>query len=32
MDLKKVFFWNVDTQRDFMERDGALYVEGQSRP
>lgn len=28
MDLKKVFFWNVDTQRDFMERDGALYVEG----
>ena len=28
MDLKKVFFWNVDTQRDFMEKTGALYVEG----
>ena len=28
MELKKVFFWNVDTQRDFMEETGALYVPG----
>lgn len=28
MDLKKVFFWNVDTQKDFMEKTGALYVDG----
>lgn len=24
----KVVFWNVDTQKDFMNKDGALYVEG----
>ena len=28
MDLNKVFFWNVDTQKDFMEQTGALYVQG----
>ncbi len=24
----KVIFWNTDTQKDFMNKDGALYVEG----
>lgn len=24
----KIIFWNVDTQKDFMNPDGALYVEG----
>ena len=24
----KILFWNVDTQKDFVEKDGALYVEG----
>lgn len=24
----KVIFWNVDTQNDFMNKDGALYVKG----
>lgn len=28
MDIKKVFFWNVDTQKDFMEPDGALPIPG----
>ena len=26
--MKKIIFWNVDTQKDFMNPDGALYVEG----
>ncbi|MDD4820113.1 MAG: cysteine hydrolase family protein [Flavobacteriales bacterium] len=26
MDLKKLFFWNVDTQNDFMDEKGALYI------
>lgn len=28
MENKKVIFWNVDTQKDFMNPDGALYIEG----
>ncbi len=28
IDNKKTIFWNVDTQKDFMNEDGALYVEG----
>lgn len=28
MDNKKTIFWNVDTQIDFMNEDGALYVQG----
>ena len=28
MKNKKIIFWNVDTQKDFMNPDGALYVEG----
>ncbi len=24
----KILFWNVDTQKDFMNKDGALYVKG----
>lgn len=24
----KLIFWNVDTQKDFMNKDGALYVQG----
>ncbi len=28
MKNKKIIFWNVDTQKDFMNSDGALYVEG----
>ena len=26
MKNQKIIFWNVDTQRDFMEKDGALYI------
>jgi len=26
--MEKTIFWNVDTQKDFMEKDGALYVQG----
>lgn len=26
--MKKIIFWNVDTQNDFMNADGALYVKG----
>lgn len=25
--MKNILFWNVDTQKDFMLRDGALYVQ-----
>jgi nicotinamidase/pyrazinamidase len=25
---KKILFWNTDTQKDFMEKNGKLYVEG----
>ncbi len=28
MKNKKIIFWNVDTQKDFMNSNGALYVEG----
>jgi len=28
MDHSKVLFWNVDTQKDFIEPDGKLYVPG----
>lgn len=28
MDNKKTIFWNVDTQKDFMNEDGSLYVQG----
>jgi len=28
MKNKKIIFWNVDTQKDFMNTDGALYVKG----
>lgn len=28
MEQNKLFFWCVDTQKDFMEKTGALYVEG----
>ena len=28
MDNKNIIFWNVDTQRDFIEPDGKLYVPG----
>lgn len=28
MKNKKIIFWNVDTQKDFMNSDGALYVKG----
>ena len=24
----KIIFWNVDTQKDFMNKDGKLYVQG----
>lgn len=26
--MDKILFWNVDTQHDFMDKDGKLYVEG----
>ena len=26
--MEKTIFWNVDTQKDFMNKDGKLYVEG----
>lgn len=28
MDKSKTIYWNVDTQKDFINPDGALYVEG----
>ena len=28
MNKERTLFWNVDTQHDFMDKDGALYVEG----
>jgi len=28
MKKEKIIFWNTDTQKDFMNTDGALYVEG----
>ncbi len=28
MKTKKIIFWSVDCQKDFIEKDGALYVEG----
>ena len=28
MDNKKIIFWDVDTQKDFMDPDGKLYVKG----
>lgn len=28
MDNKKTIFWNTDTQKDFMDEDGSLYVQG----
>lgn len=28
MNNKNTFFWNVDTQKDFMNEDGSLYVQG----
>lgn len=26
--MSKIIFWNVDTQKDFMDKEGALYVPG----
>lgn len=28
MDTEKILFWNVDTQKDFIENNGKLYVKG----
>ncbi|NQU88116.1 MAG: cysteine hydrolase, partial [Mariniphaga sp.] len=28
MDTDKILFWNVDTQKDFIDPDGKLYVPG----
>ena len=28
---KKILFWNTDTQKDFIDKDGKLYVEGAER-